>query len=105
MTMAAPPRPSTYVFDFGGPIEFEVPAGPRLSTYLRASAPSTWLWCLHCERSFELAEAREAGDAVRCGYDDCAGEAPDFWSWDAYRAFAAAAPQRPRPDQRYPLAG
>ena len=104
MTTAVANRPISYVFEFGGPIEFELPATSGLSAHLSASAPTTWVWCLHCERSFELSSAREAGDGVCCGYDDCVGEAPDFWSWDAYRAFASAAPAFPQAGERYPLA-
>ena len=105
MATAVATRPISYVFDFGGPIEFELPEAMGLNQHLTASAPTTWVWCLRCERSFELASAREAGGAVKCCYADCDGRAPDFWSWQAFRSFAALAPLRPRLGERYPLAG
>jgi hypothetical protein len=104
MTTAVASRPISYVFEFGGPIEFELPATAGLGAHFIESSPTTLVWCLHCERSFELAWAREAGDEVRCGYIDCDGQAPDFWSWDAYRAFADSAPRWPAFGQRYRLA-
>jgi hypothetical protein len=97
-------RPTSYVFDFGGPIEFELPEPVSLNTHLGESAPTTELWCLHCERSFELRALRTDAGRARCAYYDCSGEAPDFWSWRAFRAFADGAPSRPEPGLRYPLA-
>ena len=84
--------------------EFDETPRTELSAHLRAASPSTWLWCLHCERAFQLGAARVAAERVSCGNGSCEGSPLDFWSWDAYRAFVGAAPMQPEPGRCYSLA-
>ena len=85
-------------------VEVEYPPVATIGLHLSAAAPTAWVWCLNCERAFQIGAARSGRSGVACGYGDCAGRPFDFWSWDAYRAFAGAAPSIPEAERRYPLA-
>jgi hypothetical protein len=105
MTAAAIDR-ATYVFRFGPneAVRWEETPRRTLPAHLEAAEPERWAWCLHCERAFQLGEAREEHGAVMCAYLDCEASPLDFWLWESYRAFVGAAPRVPRLGLEYPLA-
>lgn len=35
--------------------------------------PGDWVWCLHCERCYQVGEFRLDGDYQMCPYDGCSG--------------------------------
>lgn len=91
-----------------------------------------WIWCLHCERCFEVHLSRqpewdaqldtgespfnfaadfemqlgvEQGGQVyaECPYDGCDGSLLDFWWWEEYGRRHPEAPETPEADTEYPL--
>ncbi len=90
-----------------------------------------WLWCLHCERCFEvfLTKKIEEGlnvtelemqlpvegtgkeleglhryeDMAECPHEGCNGNPMDFWSWNQYRGVNPDSPEVPAVDTVYPL--
>jgi hypothetical protein len=41
-----------------------------------------WVWCLHCQRCYQVGEFREIRGLQMCPYDDCGGDTVvDAWSW------------------------
>ena len=88
-----------------------------------------WVWCLHCERAFEVHLSREprvvdgevesaieftvdfemqlgitqAGQVyAECPYEDCDGSLLDFWWWEEYRVHHPEAAEWPSTNQVYP---
>lgn len=55
--------------------------------------PEIWLWCLHCERCYQLKDMREVkhpflkGETLQlCHYEDCDGDTVlDGWDWEEVR--------------------
>ena len=48
----------------------------------------TWLWCLHCERAFQVKDLRKLGpDYYSCKYEDCDGNMIDFHEWNAEKEY------------------
>jgi len=43
----------------------------------------TWLWCLHCQRCYQIKELRWDSFGVQpCPYQDCDGDSVfDGWNW------------------------
>lgn len=44
------------------------------------AAPTTWIWCFHCERCYQRKDARQVRDRQvglleLCAYPDCDGDA------------------------------
>lgn len=102
--MAAAPISHIFQIGPGYRIEVEKARRSRLHSSLEAAGATAWLWCLDCERAFQLGEARRTDRGVACAYADCEGESLDFWFWNAYRAFVGAGPGAPQAARRYPLA-
>ncbi|MFH1609601.1 MAG: hypothetical protein ABID40_03125 [Candidatus Bipolaricaulota bacterium] len=51
----------------------------------RGVDPGTWLWCLHCERFFQLKDVRRERGLVRCGSGvPCDGSARDMAVWNSW---------------------
>ena len=101
-----PETATSHIFQIGPGYRIEVEKARRshLHTSLEAAGATAWLWCLDCERAFQLGEARRTERGIACAYANCKGESLDFWSWNAYRAFVGAAPEAPEAARRYPLA-
>lgn len=91
-------------FHTGEAIVWERESSSRtLPSDLASSSPDRWLWCLECERAFQLGEVLAQGAHVGCAYEDCGATPEAFWQWESYRAFVghAADPSR---DAIFPLA-
>jgi hypothetical protein len=66
--------------------------------------PSNYLWCLHCERTFERNTARIEGQLQMCAYEDCNGTLfADAWNWEKVRDYRPEYPVIPELGQSYPL--
>lgn len=74
-----------------------------LPTYLQTAHPRAWIWCLHCERAFQLGDTRVVGSRIACSFGDCDGGPIDFWRWESYRAYVQSAPEIPTEGRRYSL--
>lgn len=67
----------------------------RLEIFDDGETPETWLWCLHCERCYQLKEMRQVGEYQLCHYPDCNGDTVlDAWNW---REFRQGQPERRLP--------
>ena len=78
---------------------------------------SDYVWCLHCERTYQYWEFREVKaekfmvDHVEydpvyqmCPYEDCDGDAVlDAWDWSEVREGHGDYPEIPEPAEAYPL--
>ena len=73
-----------------------------LPAALEPLSDGAWLWCVRCERASRLDDDSLFG-GVACKYADCAGQAPDLWQWENYRAWVGGAPPAPDAGARYPL--
>jgi hypothetical protein len=89
-----------------------------------------WVWCLRCERCFEVALSREPREArgrlespivfladferqlskgadgqtaVRCQYGDCIGDMMGLWWWEDYLERHPQPPRTPVVGTVYPL--
>jgi hypothetical protein len=63
-----------------------------------------YLWCLHCERTYEQGTWREVRGLQMCPYPECGGDAVlDAWDWDSLRYHYPQYPPVPETGTRYPL--
>jgi hypothetical protein len=89
-----------------------------------------WVWCLRCQRCFEVSISREPREArgrlespfvfladfekqlsrsangqtaVRCRYADCAGDMMGLWWWEDYLERHPEAPKAPSANVIYSL--
>ncbi|MBM3924734.1 MAG: hypothetical protein FJ320_01895 [SAR202 cluster bacterium] len=89
-----------------------------------------WVWCLRCQRCFEVSLSREPREArgrlestfvflsdfekqfrkgtgsqaaVRCQYDKCDGDMMSFWWWEDYLERHPEAPKTPTSNTVYQL--
>ncbi|MEX2375231.1 MAG: hypothetical protein WD942_06540 [Dehalococcoidia bacterium] len=93
-----------YRFETGEAITWEREASRRSLPSDLAAAPSErWLWCLECERAFQLGEVQAQGHDASCAYEDCGAAPQAFWQWESYRAFVGQ-PAIPARDAVFPLA-
>jgi hypothetical protein len=47
----------------------------------------TWVWCLHCDRCYQVKDSRFDGEYWRCSYLDCGGDLPlDSYHWLEFRS-------------------
>ena len=84
----------------------------RLEMFASHETPDTWLWCLHCERAYQLKDMREVphdllpGENLQlCHYEDCDGDTVlDAWNWDEL-CKERGGPDVPERGVRYPLYG
>lgn len=67
-----------------------------------------WVWCLHCDRCYQLGEYKLSDYRVEgrhlqlCPYEDCDGDTVmDAWPWEDYYQDAAW-PRVPVRGQEYP---
>lgn len=64
----------------------------------------TFLWCLHCERTYEHGKWRNDGDLQMCPYADCNGDAViDAWDWETVRTSHPEYPLTPTFGVHYPF--
>jgi hypothetical protein len=66
----------------------------------------TYLWCLHCERTYPKTDYRQHGSGLQlCAYKDCDGDAVlDAWAWSKVRFEREDTyPEVPAPGVFYPL--
>lgn len=84
----------------------------RLEIFDEHETPDTWLWCLHCERCYQLKDTRVVkhpalkGETLQlCHYNDCTGDTVmDAWNWDEFRAKVdRELPELPTRGVVYPL--
>jgi hypothetical protein len=69
-----------------------------------AETGSPFLWCLHCERTYERGKWRNVGNLQMCPYIDCGGDAViDAWDWATMRRNHPSYPEQPEPGKAYPL--
>lgn len=64
--------------------------------------PDDWLWCIHCERAYQLKDCREVdgmfGKLQMCHYEDCDGDTVlDAWNWYEHHEI------EPQKNKHYPL--
>jgi hypothetical protein len=65
---------------------------------------SDFLWCLHCERTYNRGNYRKVGDLQMCPYPDCDGSTVmDGWDWEEVRDEHSDYPVVPKDGVRYPL--
>jgi hypothetical protein len=73
--------------------------------------PEVWLWCLHCERAYQLKDCRRIenfpfpGEYLEmCHYPDCDGDTVmDAWRWGSVSGSDALA--IPEMGKVYPMYG
>lgn len=85
----------------------------RLEAFDTEETPETWLWCLHCERCYQLKDIRiikhpflKNESMQMCHYPDCDGDSViDAWNWDNFRARAQERdlPEVPEIGVGYPM--
>lgn len=64
----------------------------------------TWVWCLHCERCYQVGEYRAINDLQMCPYPDCDGDTVlDAWKWSRIKRIHKAYPDMPKRGKVYPL--
>ena len=67
-------------------------------------ARSKFLWCLHCERTYERGKWRNEGDLQMCPYPNCSGDAViDAWDWATVREYHPDYPETPEIGKCFPL--
>lgn len=65
---------------------------------------SAYLWCLHCERTYENGKWRTIDGLQMCPYTDCGGDAViDAWDWDKIREANPSYPEIPEFGKIYPM--
>jgi hypothetical protein len=65
---------------------------------------SRFLWCLHCERTYEREKWRNIGELQMCPYLDCDGDTVvDAWDWEKVRDHHPDYPATPDFGTHYPL--
>ena len=64
------------------------------------------VWCLHCERAYDVGEFRRIDGLRLCPYQDCDGDAVlDQWDWARIRHENSQYPASPMRGVFYPLYG
>lgn len=64
---------------------------------------SPYVWCLHCERTYERGEFRMVDGLEMCPYADCDGDTVfDAVSWASLRLHHPSYPEKPEPEKVYP---
>jgi hypothetical protein len=70
--------------------------------------PGTYLWCLHCNRTYQTGEYREMNikgytGMQSCPYEDCGGDAViDAIEWEEIREDNPKYPKSPKRGVVYP---
>jgi hypothetical protein len=65
---------------------------------------SQYLWCLHCERTYDRGKWRVVNGLQMCPYADCDGDAVlDAWDWVSVRDGHPEFPEVPVPGTTYSL--
>lgn len=65
---------------------------------------SSYLWCLHCERTYERDQWRSDGEYQMCFYADCGGDAViGAKHWAQVREYNPHYPEMREPGNVYPL--
>lgn len=64
-----------------------------------------WVWCLHCERCYQVGENRlEISGQEYCPYPNCDGDTMfDSWLWKEIKEKHPDYPEIPERDKIYPL--
>jgi len=63
-----------------------------------------WVWCLHCERCYQVGEFREIKEFQLCPYEDCYGDTIfDSWHWEVIQSNNPDYPVIPERSKIYPL--
>jgi hypothetical protein len=63
-----------------------------------------WVWCLHCERCYQVGESRKKHGLELCPYPDCDGDTfLDKWTWKHIRQIHPDYPEIPERGKIYPL--
>lgn len=63
--------------------------------------PGQWVWCLHCERCYQVGKFRLIGGLQYCPYADCDGTVIDAWDWPTIRDSNPGYPEVPEPGKLY----
>lgn len=65
---------------------------------------SDFLWCLHCERTYNRGQYRKVDGLQVCAYPDCDGDTViDAWDWEDVRDEHPEYPIIPKDGLVYPL--
>ncbi|MCG3149378.1 MAG: hypothetical protein PCFJNLEI_02838 [Verrucomicrobiae bacterium] len=65
---------------------------------------SDFLWCLHCERTYNRGAYRLVDGLQMCPYPDCDGDTVlDGWDWEQVREANPDYPLIPEEGKQYPL--
>lgn len=59
-----------------------------------------YLWCLHCEKTYEKTSEN---DLYECQYSGCDGHYGDIWEWDSFRELNKSYPKTPKHNHVYPM--
>ena len=63
-----------------------------------------WVWCLHCERCYQVGEFRQVDDLQYCPYPECDGTTVmDAWRWSDLRKKQPDYPEVPERGTVYML--
>jgi hypothetical protein len=75
-----------------------------------------WVWCLHCERAYQVGEfkinvssqighsSNNSGELQLCPYPDCDGDTViDSWEWESIKEKHPDYPVLPERDKVYPM--
>lgn len=64
---------------------------------------SPYLWCMHCERTYDRGKYRTIDGLQMCPYLGCDGDAViDAWDWERVRDYHPHYPERPRIGEVFP---
>jgi len=65
---------------------------------------SDFLWCLHCERTYNRGQYRTVDGLQMCPYAECGGDTVlDGWDWEEVRQHHPKYPIIPQDGVVYPL--
>jgi hypothetical protein len=65
---------------------------------------SDFLWCLHCERTYNRGAYRQVGNLQMCPYEGCDGDTVvDGWDWEDVRDEHPDYARVPEDGKVYPL--
>ena len=78
---------------------------PAMVTEFLDILEGEWVWCLHCQRCYQVGEQRNGRDGLEyCHYQDCNGDAVfDVWAWENIRAGYPNYPKEPERNKVYQI--
>lgn len=79
----------------------------NIQTTALGREPGTWVWCLHCEKCYQVGEYKKYDDddiLEWCPYINCSGDTMfDSVPWSVIRGIHPEYPEIPERDKIYKL--